>query len=88
MENNFIWLAALASHAEVYTIGPIFKQCWRNSPEYKAFTRLWTSNKTKIFCVVFYFFFFGTYLGDSGGKKQIIDCMQLHFTNGFTNIGL
>ena len=25
MENNFIQLAALAGHAVVYTIGPIFK---------------------------------------------------------------
>ena len=42
MENKFIQMAALAGHAEAYTIGPIF--------------------------------------------KHIIDCVQLYFTNGFTNI--
>ena len=44
MENNFIQMAASASHAVVYTIDTIF--------------------------------------------KHIIDCVQLHFTNGFTNIVL
>ena len=44
MENNFIQMAALAGHAIVYTIGPIF--------------------------------------------KHIIDCVQLYFANGFTNIVL
>ena len=42
MENNFIQMAALASHAVAYTIGSIF--------------------------------------------KHIIDCVQLYFTNGFTDI--
>ena len=44
MENNFIPMAALASHVVVYTIGPIF--------------------------------------------QNIIDCVQLYFPNGFTNIVL
>ena len=44
MENNFILMAASASHAVVYTIGPIF--------------------------------------------KNIIDCVQLYFTNGIMNIVL
>ena len=44
MENNFIQIAASASHAVAYTIRPIF--------------------------------------------KHIIDCVQLYFTNGFTNIAL
>ena len=42
MENNFIQMAASASDAVAYTIGPIF--------------------------------------------KHIIDCVQLYFANGFTNI--
>ena len=44
MENNFIQMAASASHAVAYAIGPIF--------------------------------------------KHILDCVQLYFTNGFTNIVL
>ena len=44
MENNFIQIAASASHVVPYTIGKIF--------------------------------------------KHIIDCVQLYFTNGFTNIAL
>ena len=44
MENKFIKIAASASPAVAYTIGPIF--------------------------------------------KRIIDCVQLYFTNGFTNIVL
>ena len=44
MENNFIQMAASASHAVAYTIDSIF--------------------------------------------KHIIDCVQLYFNNGFTNIVL
>ena len=44
MENNFIQVAASASHAVAYTIGSIF--------------------------------------------KHIMDCVQLYFTYGFTNIVL
>ena len=91
MENNFIQRAASAGHALVYTIDPMFKHIidWVSAAVFRQWLHEYCPFKTTEYFLKFLFLFESTILPVAYTIglifKHIIDCVQLYFTNGFTN---